>query len=39
MAGERRAWSEMPKTNVGALADLGYGTIVLLDAEGLEVKE
>jgi len=39
MAGERRAWSEMPKTNVGALADLGYGTIVLLDAEGQEVSD
>lgn len=39
MAGELRAWSEMPKTNVGALADLVPGTLVLLDAEGQEVSD
>jgi hypothetical protein len=43
MAGERRAWSEMPwimpKTNVGALADLVRGTLVLLAADGREVSD
>lgn len=39
LAGELRAWSDMPKTNVDALADLVPGTLVLLDAEGKEVSD
>ena len=39
LAGELRAWSDMPKTNVDALADLMSGALVLLDADGREVSD
>ncbi len=39
LAGELRAWSDMPKTNVDALADLVPGALVLLDADGREVSD